>query len=282
MDAIIKTPQISSQSIKLGVRSISNKPNQDKKKSSTRTATELSTGLDTEQSSAQRTYTTLTPSPSLADPITETIVKQILHTHQTEDDLAKTNQGLEHFSPEYQEQKEKAEQEGRELGYQAGYDEGMQDAHKTIRSEIDGALKQIGDLAQSFEKTRAELFAQMEDHAVDVVWTALTKILGQLALEKKLAQHVVATAIAHIKQNEAMTIRVCPSDYAILQASLQSRQQPTDVLSQDLKIVSDARVELGGCFIETHAGNLDARLEVQLQQLKETLLSTRHSQDLQS
>jgi flagellar biosynthesis/type III secretory pathway protein FliH len=40
-------------------------------------------------------------------------------------------------------------------------------------------------------------------------------------------------------------------------------------------LLSDDRVLLGGCLIETSGGTLDGRLETQMQQLRDTLLAAR-------
>jgi flagellar assembly protein FliH len=45
-----------------------------------------------------------------------------------------------------------------------------------------------------------------------------------------------------------------------------------------VEIAADDRVELGGCLLETPSGTLDSRLEVQLANLRRTLLEARSRQ----
>jgi flagellar assembly protein FliH len=72
---------------------------------------------------------------------------------------------------------------------------------------------------------------------------------------------------------EALTLRVCPTDHALLMSEREHLLEGHEGAS--VSIVADERVRLGGCMLETSAGTLDGRMEVQLQRLHDLLLSTR-------
>jgi flagellar biosynthesis/type III secretory pathway protein FliH len=63
-------------------------------------------------------------------------------------------------------------------------------------------------------------------------------------------------------------LRVSPRDHPVLQAQF----------GAELDVVADERVAAGGCLIETTGGTLDARLEIQLRRLLDTLTRVREAQ----
>jgi flagellar assembly protein FliH len=78
----------------------------------------------------------------------------------------------------------------------------------------------------------------------------------------------VREAMRGMLAKEGLVVRLSPTDYGALGPSPEPK----------VEVVADERVALGGCIIETSGGTLDARLEVQLQQLVDTLTRARHAQ----
>ena len=72
-----------------------------------------------------------------------------------------------------------------------------------------------------------------------------------------------------------MLVKVAPQDFEWLNA--RRRELLEDGSATEVELVADTQVKWGGCVIEGASGNLDARLETQMQRLRDTLLNARES-----
>ena len=72
-----------------------------------------------------------------------------------------------------------------------------------------------------------------------------------------------------------MLVKVAPQDFELLNA--RRRELLEDGSASEVELVADEQVKWGGCVLEGTSGNLDARLETQLQRLRDTLLRAREN-----
>jgi flagellar assembly protein FliH len=82
---------------------------------------------------------------------------------------------------------------------------------------------------------------------------------------------MVQQAARQLRAKENLVLRVAAADHARLAGKIV-------VEGARLEVVADERVTLGGCLVETAGGTLDARLEVQLRQLVDTLARAKEAQ----
>lgn len=155
--------------------------------------------------------------------------------------------------------KEKAFKEGFELGINSGKEQ----AQAKI-SQLEGILAGIDDEAR-------RLLENQEDSMVEVVYAAVCKLIGNEFGNKELALENVRRATRQIRILDNLVIRVSARDYELLNENAIFQTG----LPDGFRLIEDEQVKLGGCIIETVAGSIDQRLEVQLQILKDTLLSVR-------
>ena len=84
---------------------------------------------------------------------------------------------------------------------------------------------------------------------------------------------MVRQVIRRTKERTKLVVRVSPADWSILEGN---EAALVEGLSVDaVELFADDRVQVGGCLLETPAGNLDGRLEVQLAGLREALVNAR-------
>lgn len=139
-----------------------------------------------------------------------------------------------------------------------GYDEGMEAGNQRI-SEI-----MIESVARSVEN-----FSEFENDVIEVVGDALKKILGEID-SQELISRVVKNALATVRNQKKVTVIVNPSDAEVV------HDQINDLLAtypaiNTIDILTDARVNPGGCKLETEMGVVDASLEIQLEAIKKAL-----------
>jgi len=163
--------------------------------------------------------------------------------------------------------------EWRRESMELGQSEGRETGKREVEQQHAERLQQLDQTIAGLQSALDQSIDGLIDVGVDIVYEAVTRILGRTLVDKSGAAAVVREVIRAAKDRSRLLIRVNPSDQAVL---LSMRDQLIEGLStQHAEIVADERVELGGCLLETPAGNLDGRLEVQLQQLRDTLISAR-------
>ena len=111
------------------------------------------------------------------------------------------------------------------------------------------------------------------DIGAEIVYEAVTKILGKSMVEPDGVIAVVREVIRQAKDRNRIVVRVAQADVDLLNGKRNEIVEGLNV--NHVEIVPDDHVEAGGCLIETPTGNLDGRLEIQMQRLRDALMSVR-------
>ena len=170
------------------------------------------------------------------------------------------------FSDELRSLREAAAEQGHLEGVKAGTAEAQQKYSSSIAT-LEREVALLGDALHKGIDGLTEIGAE-------VVFEAVVKIIGRSYIDGSGVTDVVKQVIRQAKDKSRLLIRVNPADYRDLTTEREQLAEGLNV--QHIEFAADDRVELGGCLMETPSGNLDGRLEVQLQQLRDTLMSARH------
>ena len=181
--------------------------------------------------------------------------------------------------PSYEEYKQRfageletERREARERGWQEGREAGAANAAAEHASQIEA----LASLARAARKRLEDAFDDLSDIGAEIAFEAVCKILGQALTDRDSVVSVVRELARRARDRSRLVLRVSPADFELLSAS---RERILEGLEAgQVEIAADERVELGGCLLETPSGNLDARLEVQLSNLRHALLAARGGQ----
>lgn len=154
----------------------------------------------------------------------------------------------------------KAYDDGHATGYQAGYAAGIQQAQtetarlQTLMQNLQTALTQIDEqLAQSLLDLSLEIAHKM--------------VIEALHIRPEIILKVVSTAISslpHFNQNAHLILH--PMD-----AELVRKQMGEDLTHTGWKIITDLKIEPGGCRVETAHSNVDATNQARWQRIVESI-----------
>ena len=161
--------------------------------------------------------------------------------------------------------RESARAQGHSEGHAAGYAEGLKRAAPVIDS--------FSSLVKSLTNARDEFYSNSESEMVELVINVAEMALGdQIEKNPGLIRHVIKSAVLKLQSREQMTIRVNPMD--ISEAEKVRPEISKEV--EDIEKVSfkgDPLISRGGCVLETNMGSIDARVETQLEAMREALLA---------
>jgi flagellar assembly protein FliH len=158
-------------------------------------------------------------------------------------------------------------EEAKTKAYREGFTAGTEDAQRALAAQGEAMAALIESLAQS----REELLNEVEDDVIAIVFRAVTTIIGNTVAEQAGVVEVVRRVIAQVRDRDGLVVRVSSRDFEVAREASGYGKR----LGARVEVVAEPRILPGGCLVESSAGTLDGRLEVQLQSLRELLLGLR-------
>jgi flagellar assembly protein FliH len=171
---------------------------------------------------------------------------------------------------EIQQLKEKAGEEGRnegvEKGRPEGFEKGREDGQRTYSEIIE---KWNGLLAETILE-RKRILGEIRPMLIDLVGESLYRCLKKEAKRQtQLVIEMVEEVLKKAQDRVLLKLHLNPEDAEEVES--QKERLQLSVGAGEIEIVPDARIERGGCVLETEAGSVDGRLSTIVGQVKNSL-----------
>ncbi|WP_158542276.1 FliH/SctL family protein [Lujinxingia litoralis] len=147
---------------------------------------------------------------------------------------------------------------------------------ESIREEAraEGLREATVETLERLSMARAEydaLLKRAEPDMVRLAFQIARRLIGEaLEVAPQRVEAMVAQSLELVRGKRQLLLRVHPDD---LQALRQAEERLSYVVGgASVHLQADEDVERGGCLIETESGQIDARLQTQLQVLQDALL----------
>ena len=172
---------------------------------------------------------------------------------------------------------EEARAAGQAEGLAAGLAEGEKTGHDAALANTAAILNDLtARWSQALEILHQHMPAHAADARTDLVRLAMaiaTRVTHQEALRNKLvAEAVVADAMVLAAHSRTVSLRVNPDEEATLATYLPVLLAKIRTTAS-VELVGDPAVSPGGVLTEFGAGQIDARLETQLERIADQLLA---------
>jgi flagellar assembly protein FliH len=160
---------------------------------------------------------------------------------------------------EEQIQGEKSEVEQR--GYKKGYEEGLSRGHE----EAQKVIENFASLLKDADRQRQVLFDEAHRKILELVIQIAKKVTYNAArLDPDITASIIAGTIAKLVEKSKIKVKVNPDHLPHIEQQI-DRFKGDSTAIKDIAIEPDSRVRYGGCFIETPTGDIDARIESQME-----------------
>lgn len=120
-----------------------------------------------------------------------------------------------------------------------------------------------------------------EDDILGLAFDVICRVLGEQAATAQGLRDALAQALKAWHGRAPLSVHLHPDDLSLLKADAESLQMLAaagfNAERSSLRWVSDPKVQLGGCLLRSSEGALDARLETQMEALKNSLRQTREA-----
>ncbi len=168
--------------------------------------------------------------------------------------------GLEKLLAAAEEKLRRVEKESYDRGFQAGAE------HQ--RRELAPAAESLSRLIREIGGLKQRIFTSTEKQMIRLVLAVAEKVIHREAsLHADVIQHVLRDAIRNIVDREGMKIRLNPRDFLHVMEVKQDFLRSMDGL-KNVIFEEDSGIPLGGAVIETSFGEVDARLEQQIGEIR--------------
>ena len=151
------------------------------------------------------------------------------------------------------------------------YDRGFSEGTVWQKKQNLLTLKALAEVLREAEALKRKLYAEAEEQMLDLVLAVAEKVVyEEVSANRKTILTLLREAVKSVMDREGMKICLNPSDYAFIK-----EMKPDFFLDLDgaknIAFEADAAIQPGGAVLETNAGEVDARLEQRIKEIKAAL-----------
>lgn len=152
--------------------------------------------------------------------------------------------------------------------YGKGYMEGLKSQNKDIATKVEV----LAAVTKTIPQIKKDILEKGEEQMVKLAIAIAEKILHQeVSTRKEIILDVLKGALKNISETEGMKIRLNPQDFRYMMEVKKDFLQSFDGI-RNIVFEEDSSIKRGGAVVETMFGEVDARLENQLKEIKAALL----------
>jgi flagellar assembly protein FliH len=154
-------------------------------------------------------------------------------------------------------------------GEKKGYEQGERAGSEAAAVHLEPVLQSLKQMLQEMDALQRREYRHFEKELVDLALAVARKIIGrEVAANPEAVAGLLRDALSRIEHAGSLSIRMNPDDLQRL-VDVQPRLLEGLVEPGRVRFEADATIGAGGCFIESEAGDIDARLEHRLRMVED-------------
>jgi len=158
-----------------------------------------------------------------------------------------------------------------EESFGRGFDEGRRQAERGLAN----AFKSLREGIAAVSELREKVLRESEDDLLKLAMLVAKKIVHQeIRQDPQILANIIAAAVSDLASNDRISIRLNPDDLQLVQ---QNRHLYLAGIGSDeqIALIADEGILVGGCMVDTVTGTVDARVEIQLEEIYHRFLEER-------
>jgi flagellar assembly protein FliH len=152
-----------------------------------------------------------------------------------------------------------------------GFEDGLARGLAEARVRAQDALQAVAAAEQAVAQLRDAYLADAESAAVDLAFRIAEKVIGAaVAADPNVVLEVVSGALLRTTDRDHLVLEVNPRDFELVRDSASELAARLGGIRR-MEVVSERRVDPGGCVVRTVEGEIDARITAQLERVRQIL-----------
>lgn len=161
--------------------------------------------------------------------------------------------------------------EAREQGREAGYREGFELAEAEVRRQYEQMLQEARAIIESAVANKQQLIQESEPFLIELSCAIAEKIVGrQLSIEPEWTLDLIRNVLRRRKEQGVITLCVAPGQFQFVTDAREELMLAVDSQAE-IQIIPDPSVRDHGCVVRSSFGSIDARIDTQLDEIKNQL-----------
>ena len=178
----------------------------------------------------------------------------------------------EEAEQECEELREDARRAGHEEGLKDGWEEGRQQAQQEMADAIRQANEKAEKTLKDARDATSDYLSKAEDDVTAIALAVVEKILPQHFIDvPQVILPLVQQALEKVKDQKEINIHVAPAVYDLVLMARDELRSRLSGAGAELSVTSDESLVPGDCVIETPNGSVDARLQTQIELIREAI-----------
>lgn len=158
---------------------------------------------------------------------------------------------------------------------QDAYQKGHADGLKAQGKEIAAKLEVLTATARAIPGIKKDILEKGEEQIVRLAFAIAEKVIHQeVTTHKDVILGVLKEALKNVADTEGIKIHLHPQDFRYMMEVKKDFLQSFDGI-RNMVFEEDSSVKRGGVVVQTMFGEVDARLESQLKEIKAAMLPSR-------
>lgn len=165
------------------------------------------------------------------------------------------------------------------LAYTEGYNAGLAQGKTEAEAQARVHIQAIRALLAELQALKARILSDAEPQLVNLALAIAESVLHhKIDIDPAAVTHILKAAVQQVHAKDILRIAVNPQHHETIVRYWTEFHDP-EFREHGLEIVADEDVPLGGVVVHTAFGRIDGRIEVQLEEVKETFRRWRERQE---
>jgi len=155
--------------------------------------------------------------------------------------------------------------------YKKGYEIGLNEGQKNIADKVTNIINLFKSAINQTRKFENQINQAAETETVKLSMAIAKKIIiSEVMINEEIILNVVKKSLKLVLNQDRYLIKINPADLGIMQ---NAQPELSELIENydDIIFESDESIDQGGCLIETNYGNIDGRLEQQMQVISDLM-----------
>jgi len=192
---------------------------------------------------------------------------------QAEEILKKANEEASRIIDEANLKAQEMFQKSNEVGFQAGYKAGYNDAKIQVQNDFINQIKSVEHVANSALSIKKEIISSSEKEILQLTISIAEKIIRQkLEFHPEILLNIVKSAINSLRDKEEVSIILNPIHIQNMYDFSEELKQTIKGL-ETVKIMEDRTIPVDGVIIETTEKRIDAGIGTQIAEITRKIMA---------